>query len=132
MAEDAHGADRGSGSLVMEAGGAGGAGDAMQKRLGASSRSLPPDGFQMPPYTENDDIQAGVSCYLCAPEASKWFQWGGLMEHIRQKHSIQRTWMKGCYLYVVGMVDIREQERTRRWSPRITHHNVSMCLTVMM
>lgn len=69
-------------------------------------------GLLHPPYTEHDDIQQGLNCYICDTGAYK--SWMLLMEHVRRAHGIQHSQLNGTYLHTMASKDIAADARDRR------------------
>ena len=64
------------------------------------------------PYQPGDKIEDGIKCY--APDCEyKGFSWSKLLEHVRQKHSIKLSALKGTHLHAMGMKEINEKQKTR-------------------
>lgn len=67
------------------------------------------------PYTESDDISAGVGCYLCpgygGPRAQIFKCWGTLLEHCRLTHGIKHKKFEGTWLHTKGRETLNNRAR---------------------
>ena len=62
----------------------------------------------MLPYTDADDIKAGVKCCGCD---SKFFSWHRLMEHHRSQHKVSYKAAAGSYLHEKAREEGRCKDR---------------------
>ena len=64
------------------------------------------------PYDAGADVAKGISCHLCAGHTS--YSWRTLLQHLRYKHNVKHSDVKGSPLHDMARAELRSQERSRR------------------
>lgn len=54
----------------------------------------------IPPYGVADDPASGLKCYVCNTFETK--SWSSMMHHLRRKHKVQQSTLKGSHLYTMA------------------------------
>jgi hypothetical protein len=70
------------------------------------------DGFVPPPYKEGDDIERGLSCYICASRF-KATTWTSLMEHLRRMHTVTHKKLNGTHLHAMARLEMRQKSNAK-------------------
>lgn len=72
------------------------------------------------PYSEEDNIEEGLQCYIpgCA---FKFTVWGSGLTHIKNYHAAKLSWLNGEYIHTKGKVDMCQQQQKRRETPSEQH-----------
>jgi hypothetical protein len=66
---------------------------------------------ETPPYSEQDLIENGVSCYKCKKFTTK--SWSALMEHLRRQHGIKWGEMAGTHLHRMARKEQSEKDKQK-------------------
>ena len=63
------------------------------------------------PYDAGADVANGIGCHLCASHTS--YSWRTLLQHLRYKHNVKHSDVKGTPLHEMARAELRSQERSR-------------------